>query len=40
MALIVSLVVSATFVDYFREKEIGMSAVNEHAYGTYYELEN
>lgn len=32
MALIVSLVVSATFVDYFREKEIGMSAVNEHAY--------
>ncbi|KAF1752096.1 hypothetical protein GCK72_018650 [Caenorhabditis remanei] len=28
----ISIVVSSTFVDYFREKEIGMSAVNEHAY--------
>ncbi|PIC22216.1 hypothetical protein B9Z55_016351 [Caenorhabditis nigoni] len=32
LVLIVSVVISASFVDYFREREIGMSAVNEHAY--------
>ncbi|ULT85821.1 hypothetical protein L3Y34_005894 [Caenorhabditis briggsae] len=32
LVLIVSIVVSASFVDYIREREIGMSAVNEHAY--------
>uniref|UniRef100_A0A1I7U2T8 NRF domain-containing protein n=1 Tax=Caenorhabditis tropicalis TaxID=1561998 RepID=A0A1I7U2T8_9PELO len=32
LASISALVISASFVDYFREREIGMSAVNEHAY--------